>query len=66
MSNCVGFKSVWAAVRLLLIGVTFEVVKSCEDPPGKVRVGENDLMNDRLPIPQNENGRDLNGFGEMI
>jgi hypothetical protein len=24
------------------------------------------VMNDRLLIPQNENGRDSNGFGEMI
>jgi hypothetical protein len=55
-----------SAVRLNLVGVRSEDVKSCEDPLGKVRERASDLINDRLPIPQNESDRDLNEFGEMI
>jgi hypothetical protein len=54
-----------SAVRLDSIGVASEVGKSCEEPPEKAWAIESDLMNDRLPIHQNESGRNLNGFGEV-
>jgi hypothetical protein len=58
---------VWPrAMRLNSMGVRSEVVKSCEDPLGKVREGQSDLMNGRLVIPQNQGDRGLNGFGEVI
>jgi hypothetical protein len=54
------------AVGLNLMGVRGEVVKSCEDPLGKAKKGQSDLMNGRLLIAQNERDRGLNGFGEVI
>jgi hypothetical protein len=55
-----------SAMRLNLMGVRSEVVTSFEDPLGKVREGESDLMNGRLLILQNESDRDLNRFGQVI
>jgi hypothetical protein len=54
-----------SAVRLNSIGLVSEIGKSCEEPPEKARARESDLMNDRLPIDENERSRNLNGFGEM-
>jgi hypothetical protein len=46
------------------VAVTSEVVKNRANTHGAVREGERDLMNGRLLIDQNENGRNLNGLWE--
>jgi hypothetical protein len=60
---------VWPrAVRLNLMGLRSEVVKSCEDPLGKAKDGQSDVRNGRLPIHQRENWTFLDkfGLGEVI
>jgi hypothetical protein len=53
-------------LRLLMMAVMSEVLKSCHDTTRTLRTGGSDFINNRLLVHRNDRDLNRSGFGEVI